>query len=495
MLKLWVILAALAALAGCSVVPAAQPAAPTLEPQAAEAGVVADGKVLPVADATLSFERAGTVAEVLVAEGDAVVAGQPLARLDARPLALRVDQARVGLERARARYNQVAAGAAPEAVAVAEAAVAQAQAQADQARAGVTAPDLAAAEAGLSEARAALAAVLDGPKGTEVAQAQAAVDQAAAGLAQQRDALSAAKTSAQLAMEPAANNLRERQQAYQRIYWDNQELARLPGDLPDERRDLEDTALRAVESAEAQLEQARVAYEQARQAEVEGVAAAEARVREAQARLEQLVAAPDADRVAAARARVAAAEAELARLRGPARSTQLESAAVGVEQARAALTQVAAAPREVDLEAARVEVEAAQVALAQAELELEQATLAAPFAGTVARVDLTVGEVAGAGAPALVVADTSVWKVETEDLTELEVVRLREGDAVTVSFDALPGLELPGRVRQVRPIGGNRQGDVVYTVVVELEQGDPRLRWNMTAVVSAGGGPDSAATR
>lgn len=238
-----------------------------------------------------------------------------------------------------------------------------------------------------------------------------------------------------------------------------------------------------------------MAFEQARQAEVEGVASAEARVRDAQARLEQLLAAPDRDRVAAARARVAAAEANLARLRGPARATQLDVAASGVGQAQAALGQVAAPPREVDLEAARVEIEAAQVALAQAELDLEQATLSAPFAGTVARVDLTVGELAGPTAPALVVADTSAWRIETEDLTELEVVRLREGDAVAVRFDALPELELPGRVRQIKPIGGNRQGEIVYTVVVDLEQSDPRLRWNMTAVVSAAGAPEPTATR
>lgn len=375
----------------------------------------------------------------------------------------------------------------PEAIAVAEAAVAQARAQATQAEARVTASDLDAAEAQFAEARAALAAVLDGPKDTEVSQAQAALDQATASLQQQRDALSAAKTNARLAMEQAANNLRERQQAYDRIYWDNQDLAKLPGDLPDERKDLEDSARRNVENAEGQLAQATVAYEQAQQAEREGVAQAEAVVRDAQARLEQLVAAPDADRVAAARARVAAAEASLNQLRGPARATQLEAAAVGVSQAAAALEQAAAPAREVDLAVARVEVEAAQVALDQAQLDLDQATLTAPFTGIVARIELAVGELAGPTGPTVVVADTSVWTIETDDLTELEVVRLREGDSVTVRFDALPDLALRGTVRQIKPIGDNRQGDIVYTVVVDLEQGDPRLHWNMTAVVSSEG--------
>jgi HlyD family secretion protein len=487
-IRLFIIMAIIGTLAGCSLVSAApSPAEPTVAPAGAEAGVTADGTVLPAADVTLRFERAGTVAAILVAEGEQVAAGQPLARLDARQLELRVAEARTGLERAQARYSQAAAGAAPEAVAVAEAGVAQARARLAEARAGITGADLAAAEAQLAEAQAALAAVLDGPKTTEVAQAEAVLDQARAGLAQQRDALSAAKTTAELAMAQAANNLRERQQAYERIYWDNRDLEALPGDLPDERLDMEESALRAVEDAETQLAQARVAFDQARQAEAEGVAGAEAGVRDAQARLDQLTAAPDADRVAAARARVAAAEANLDQLRGASRAAQLESVAVGVSQAEAQLAQSSASPREVDLAVARVEVEIAQVALDQAELDLAQATLLAPFAGTVARIDLEPGALAGPDAPALVLADMSAWRVETEDLTELEVVRLREGDVVTVRFDALPELELAGVVHQIKPIGTNRQGDIVYTVVVGLEEHDPRLRWNMTAVVTSAG--------
>lgn len=476
-------------LAGCSALPAMpgtqEDPVPTLPPVAQTTGVIADGTVLPAFDVTLSFERGGVVAEVLVAEGTLVEVGQPLARLDTRQLELQVEQARTNLVRAEAIFNQAAAGADPEAVAIAEAGVAQAQASLAQTRAGVTGADLAAAEAQLAEARAFLASVLDGPKGTEVTQAQAAIDQAQSTLQQQRDALSAAKTNAQLALEQSANNLRERQQAYQRIYWDNRDLESRPGDLPDERIDLESTALREVQNAEAQLEQSRVAFAQAQQAEAEGIIAAEANVRDAQARLEQLTAAPENDRVAAAQARVASAEANLNRLRGPAQATQIQVAAAGVDQAQAALLQASAGPRDVDLEVAQVEIQAAQVALRQAEFDLTQATLIAPVAGVVAQIDLSIGELAGAGAPAMTLADVSSWRIETDDLTELDVVRLQEGDPVTVRFDALPELELTGVVQRIELIGTNRQGDIVYTVIVALSESDPRLRWNMTAVVEA----------
>jgi hypothetical protein len=42
---------------------------------------------------------------------------------------------------------------------------------------------------------------------------------------------------------------------------------------------------------------------------------------------------------------------------------------------------------------------------------------------------------------------------------------------------------IAGTVRQVQALGTNRQGDIVYTVVVDLNESDPRLRWNMTATI------------
>jgi HlyD family secretion protein len=115
---------------------------------------------------------------------------------------------------------------------------------------------------------------------------------------------------------------------------------------------------------------------------------------------------------------------------------------------------------------------------------LERATLYAPIAGSVAELNLTVGELAGPGAPAIILADMRTWKIETDDLSELDVVRLREGDAATLTFDALPDLRLPDTISRIKPIGTNRQGESVYTVVVAPDQFDPRLRWNMTAIVT-----------
>lgn len=474
-------------IAACDAPGAATPT-PTADPAALVAvpRVVADGRVLPTRDAALTFEPVGVVAEVLVAPGDAVAPGAPLARLDGGALAAAVEQASAALDEARAQLEVLRAGARPEAVAAAEAQLAQAQAVARQAQGRVSSADLQAARAELEEARALLARLQGGPKSTEVEQVRAAVDQALAALATQRDALSAAKTDAELRVTQAANALRDAQDEYSRISWENRDFEKLPGDLPQARKDAEAAAQRAVANAEAALAQARVALENARQAEQSGLQAAEARVAEGRARLDQLLAGADLDQLAAARARVSAAQANLARLTGDTRAGELEAAEAAVAEAQAALAQAQAPAREAELAAAEARVRVAQAALRQAEVALAKITLSAPFAGTVVVVNLEVGEQPPAAEPAVILADMSAWRIETSDLTELDIVAVREGDPVAISFDAVPDLTLDGVVTRIEAFGRTAQGDVTYTVTIEPRSWDERLRWNMTATVALG---------
>jgi multidrug efflux pump subunit AcrA (membrane-fusion protein) len=479
----------LAGLVACSA--GAQPDAavqPTAIPAVqASSNVIAEGKVVPASSVDLSFEAPGVVAEILVAEGDRVEASQPLARLDTRDLSLRVEQAQVGLEQAQSDYDRLLEGATAEQVAAAEAEVARAQGSLQAAQGGVTAADMEAARAELTSARARLAELQAGADGADAQAAQAGVDRARANLQAQRDALSQAKTDAQLRMDTAANTLRNAQDEYSRIYWQNRELEKLPGDLPQEALDREAAALRAVSDAETAIAQAQVALEQARLAEISGIAAAEADLRDAEARQINTLAPAEADAVAAARAQVASAQARLAKLTGGEHAGSVAAAEAGVTSARANLAELQTKPSDATLDGAAARVRGARVALAQAQLALDKATLNAPVAGTVAELNLTVGEVPTGSDPVIVLADFSSWQVETDDLTELNVVKVREGDQVTLAFDALPGFELPGTVDRIRPVGKNHQGDIVYTVVVKPNSWDERLRWNMTASVQIAG--------
>ena len=101
-----------------------------------------------------------------------------------------------------------------------------------------------------------------------------------------------------------------------------------------------------------------------------------------------------------------------------------------------------------------------------------------------AELEARVGEQVAPGSPVAQLADFSAWQIETDDLTELGVVEIDAGSPVTISVDAIPELELTGRVTSIKAIGENKRGDITYTVMVEPHQQDERLRWNMTTVVS-----------
>ena len=115
---------------------------------------------------------------------------------------------------------------------------------------------------------------------------------------------------------------------------------------------------------------------------------------------------------------------------------------------------------------------------------LDKTELRAPIDGTVAYLDVKPGEHAMIGTVLVRVADDKAWEVRSDDLTELAVARVRVGDAVQLTFDGLPDVEIPARVSFIRPYGEKKRGDITYTVTIAPERWDDRLRWNMTAQIA-----------
>jgi HlyD family secretion protein len=502
----------------------------TLPPVSASDRVVAEAEVVPVRDVELQFELPGTVDRVLAQEGDLVQRGDTLAVLDTRDLQISVEEARATLAQRRADYELLLEGASDDELEAARARVANAEASLRDAEAGVsraesevarasgdlqrtrgevTQADINSAQAALEEAREKLADLEDGPDVVDVESAEAALDEAQANLDNQRDSLSAAKTRAQSEVELAANELRNAQANYSQVYWEIREIERelntVDQQLWQELKDREEQALRNVSNAEQRLEQARVSLEEAQSAERTGIKTAEARLRDARATYEDVLAGAEIDELAAARAAVSRAEADLAKLVGEQRSGSVNAAAAGVSNAqagvesaqagveraqaevernRADLEELASPPRKAETDAAEAQIQNAEASLQRAQRELEKASLLAPIDGSVVEVDLEVGERIDTTHIAVRLADFSEWEVVTTDLTELGIVRVQVGDPVVVTFDALPELELAGVVKSIQELGKNRQGDIVYEVIVTPTEWDERLKWGMTATVS-----------
>jgi HlyD family secretion protein len=99
--------------------------------------VSATGTIQPEGEVALVFKGAGRVGEVLVQEGDAVIAGQVLARLESNELDLAQAQAEAALSISQAQLSKLKKPVAEADLAAARAAVASAQAAVDSAREAV----------------------------------------------------------------------------------------------------------------------------------------------------------------------------------------------------------------------------------------------------------------------------------------------------------------------------------------------------------------------
>jgi len=115
---------------------------------------------------------------------------------------------------------------------------------------------------------------------------------------------------------------------------------------------------------------------------------------------------------------------------------------------------------------------------------LDDLDLVATFGGTVVDFDLILGEQVTPGQPVVTVADFSQWYVETDNLTEIEVVDVAVGQAVTILPDALPDVELTGSVESITDFFEEKRGDITYTARILVDEIDPLLRWGMTVVVT-----------
>ncbi|HSG41970.1 MAG TPA: efflux RND transporter periplasmic adaptor subunit [Anaerolineales bacterium] len=121
--------------------------------------------------------------------------------------------------------------------------------------------------------------------------------------------------------------------------------------------------------------------------------------------------------------------------------------------------------------------------LSAAKLAVAAFTITAPFDGVVAELNAKIGSTINAGEIAIVIADTSKWIVLTTDVTEIDVVKLSEGQLATVTLDAIPDVALKGEILIIGQNYSENQGDIVYKVTVLLIDTDPAMRWGMTAAV------------
>jgi len=184
------------------------------------------------------------------------------------------------------------------------------------------------------------------------------------------------------------------------------------------------------------------------------------------------------------------AERTLAALRSPATSAalikahnQIAQAEYNLAKAQDALQTIQAGPDPQTVALAQARHDAALVTRDKAQAALDAATMVAPFAGTILRVNASVGDLVSPGTAIATLADLSRLYVQAS-VDETEVNQVKVGQDATITFDALTGQTFTGKVLEV-PLEGTLSNSIVtYDVVLSLEAKDTsQLRSGMTANV------------
>ncbi len=495
----------------------AQPAAPprlaTVSLGTVRTVVSGTGTVVPGSQVSLNFRVAGQLKEIDVRAGDHVAMGQVLARLDARTQQNALDQANAGLQGARASLQAALAPLTPEQVAQLQHSLAAAQQAYNDTVASVNITN--------QQDAATLAAdqqlVLTDQQQLAQDQAQLAADQAAAAPAVAADQQQLRNDQATLVADQAALDSSVAFQAHQQqlatdqsklaldqATWSSDGCANASPPLPakcqtdfdaiqsDQRAITADQQLLVQDRASVTADQARVSADLARLAQDQPkVNADQTLVNQDQAKLNS-----DQARVIADQNRQ--------QLDVAGGQTRINQAQAQVTAAQDALTvQSQAKPNGVA--AARAQVAASEAQVAAAQINLDATTLTAPIKGVVAAIFGQVGENIGTGgggtqqAPGTVAPQPAAGSgtgtgssafMVLSDVDSLQMVapfaesdaaKLKADQEVSLSFDAVPGVALNGRVLALASNATVVSNVVNYYATIVLSQSDPRLRPGMTA--------------
>lgn len=149
---------------------------------------------------------------------------------------------------------------------------------------------------------------------------------------------------------------------------------------------------------------------------------------------------------------------------------------------QANLASITAGVDPLDIQSQQLSITNAENSLQEAKDTLANYSIVAPFSGTLASVPLHVGDQASSGT-------TVATLITTDDvliipLNEIDVSSVKVGDKATVTFDAISGLTMTGKVAQIDSVGTVSQGVVNYNVTIAFDTSNSQVLPGMTATAS-----------
>jgi HlyD family secretion protein len=126
---------------------------------------------------------------------------------------------------------------------------------------------------------------------------------------------------------------------------------------------------------------------------------------------------------------------------------------------------------------------AAQAAVDAAQATVNEIRLTAPISGTVTSVANLPGDLVSAGTTGVEIDNLSSLYVDVV-VSEIDIDKVKVGQPVQLTFDAIPNQTYNGKVTTVGTVGTSSQGVVNFPVTVQITDADARVKPGMSAAVS-----------
>ncbi len=139
-------------------------------------------------------------------------------------------------------------------------------------------------------------------------------------------------------------------------------------------------------------------------------------------------------------------------------------------------------PTDTETRVAQAQVAQAQAALDLAKQSVVNASLVAPFDGTVVSIIPKLGESVAPSAPVVTLADLTRMQVQV-NLDENTLASIRVGQSVTLSLDVLGNKALTGRVTKIALLGTGGTGMVSVPVTIDIDSTDSSIYPGLSATV------------
>ena len=465
------------------------------------------GTVAAKQTSDLSFEGSGEVTQVHVTMGQQVKAGDVLAEIDPADAQRALDTARVGLQVAQAKLDDLLDGASAADLASADQSVAAAQSSYDKAVRAMedlleppTSLELAAALQDVTAAQAKL---------QQANEARTRLgDDAATAVSTAEDALNNAQDALDKAESDAADAESEVSSTQAALYSAEDDYCAIDSspsfcsghDAPIASAD-EATLVSSADSgtptqaqAATKALNANTSYRNAvsaAQAAGDAIEDAGAAVDDAQDTLDEAEEAPSVGEIASADAAVSGAQLAVDQANDALADLQagraqddiddaqdaIDSAAVSLASAEAKRDETYAGAETTEILQQRESVKQAQNTVEEAQEALDATKLVAPYDGTVAEVDIEAGDTVGGGAgsssssttaSAAIVLNTPDALVLDLTISESDYTSVKVGQTGVATFEAITDGFYPFVIESVGTVGTTTQGVVTYQAAARL---------------------------